>query len=58
MKIPVALAFGLSLFWIGLTRGKESPDTIVQDFFTSAAVLIAAAVLWEVVARVLRSRRE
>ncbi|MET0468987.1 MAG: hypothetical protein ABWZ87_09605 [Aeromicrobium sp.] len=58
MKTPVALAFALGLYWMGLNQGADSPNSNVRDFFTVAIVLVVAAVAWEVVARVVRSRRD
>lgn len=57
MKTPVALVFALGLYWMGLNQGAESPTTNVRDFVSVAVVLVTAAVLWEVVARVRRARR-
>lgn len=57
MKTPVALVFALGLYWMGLNQGAESPNSTVRDFLAVAVVLVVAAVAWEVVARVRRSRR-
>lgn len=57
MKTPVALVFALGLYWMGLNQGAESPNSTVRDFFAVAVVLVVAAVAWEVVARLRRSKR-
>lgn len=56
MRTPNAVIFGLAMYWLGLVRGGESPDTLVSDFLVVAAVIIAAAVTWELVARARWSR--
>lgn len=58
MRTPVALVFALGLYWMGLNQGAESPDSNVRDFVAVAVVLVVAAVAWEVVARVVRARRD
>ena len=55
MRTPNAALFGLSMFWVGLQRGAESPRTTVGDLLVVAVVVIVAAVTWELVARARRS---
>lgn len=57
MRTPVALTFALGLHWMGLNQGAESPESVLRDFVTVAAVLVGAALAWEIGARWRRSRR-
>jgi len=57
MRTPVALAFALGLYWLGLQQGAAAPGSIVPAFLTVAAVLITAEILWQIGVRIRRSRR-
>jgi len=56
MKTPQAVLFGVGAFWIGLIQGAESPDSIVSQGIWVTVVIVAAAIVWEVVARWLQRR--
>lgn len=51
MKVAQVIMFGLAMFWIGLVRGSESPDSMLREVVVTAVALAAAAALWELGSR-------
>jgi len=57
MKAVQAVVFGVAMFYLGLVRGTESPNSMLREVVVVTVALIAAAVVWELGARRARARR-